>query len=130
MKKDDDLDPLLKKVAREGGTEAPFSGKYATETADGVYHCSVCGNALFASGTKFETKIPGLMGWPSFEDAIPGSIEFKQDNKLDMQRTEVVCANCKSHLGHLFEDDSETKTGKHFCINSVCLDLRKQEPEK
>lgn len=116
----------LRHVAREGGTEAPFTGKYLKEQAEGMYKCAVCGSQLFSSDTKFETKIPGLTGWPSFEDALPGSIELKHDPSMGMNRTEVLCAKCGSHLGHVFEDESETRTGKHYCINSVCLDLEKK----
>src|SRR5258708_5777529 len=119
--------PQLYKVAVEGGTEAPFSGKYFKETAQGMYKCAVCGNPLFKSDTKFETKVPGLMGWPSFDDAIPGSVEFKPDESDWMHRTEVTCKKCGSHLGHFFEDESETKTGKHYCVNSVCLELEKKD---
>ena len=126
MKQDNELDPVLKKVAREKGTEAPFSGKYVKETAAGMYNCAICGNQLFASDTKFETKIPGLMGWPSFDNALPGAIKLEHDATYGMNRTEVVCASCNSHLGHVFDDGSETKTGKHYCINSVCLDLKKK----
>ncbi len=127
MKNDDGLDPILKKVAREGGTEVPYSGKYFAETAAGTYACAVCGNALFPSTAKFETKIPGLMGWPSFEDALPGAIRMEHDPSYGMNRTEIVCANCSSHLGHVFDEESETKTGKHYCVNSICLDLKKSE---
>lgn len=115
----------LYKVAAEGGTEAPYSGKYLESNEKGTYACAVCGNPLFPSEAKFKTNLPGLKGWPSFEDALPGSIELRPDNSLGMIRTEVVCKKCGSHLGHLFDDDSETKTGKHYCINSVCLDLKK-----
>ena len=127
-------------VLRKGGTEVPFSGEYYKETAKGSYNCKVCGNPLFSSDAKFHSDIPGLAGWPSFNDAIPGSVEYKEDNSLGRastdsarhdfakSRTEVVCAKCKSHLGHLF-DDAESKTGKHLCINSVCLDLKKEDAE-
>jgi len=125
MKTDKELPPDLYHVAREKGTEAPFSGKYIKETAKGMYNCAVCGNQLFASNAKFETKISGLTGWPSFEQALPGAIKFDHDNTYGMNRTEVLCANCGSHLGHVFDDNSETKTGKHYCINSVCLELKK-----
>lgn len=125
----ENLNPELKKVAFEKGTERPYSGKYVTETAPGTYHCAVCGSPLFPSTAKFETQIPGLRGWPSFEDAIPGALEFRSDTSLGMERTEVVCAKCEAHLGHLFDDGkAESKTGKHFCINSVCLDLKKEPP--
>lgn len=119
------LTPEQYSVLRQKGTEAPFSGKYLNETSEGMYNCVVCGNQLFASDTKFESKIPGLMGWPSFEDALPGAVKFEHDPSLGMNRTEVLCANCGSHLGHVFDGDSETKTGKHYCINSVCLNLQK-----
>lgn len=115
-------------VLREGGTEAPFSGKYYTETKDGTYHCKVCGNALFASDAKFHSDIPGLAGWPSFDQALPGAIEQKEDTSLGMYRTEIICARCKSHLGHIFPDQ-EAKTGQHLCINSICLDLQEKSDQ-
>lgn len=118
-----ELDPNLYHIAREKGTEDPFSGKYVSNKDRGVYKCAVCGNQLFSSDTKFETKIPGLMGWPSFEEALPGAVKFEPDNTIGMNRTEVLCAKCNSHLGHVFDDDTETKTGKHYCLNSVCLNL-------
>lgn len=123
MKDNKELPEELKRIAHEGGTEAPFTGKYWNETKEGIYKCAVCGNQLFKSDTKFETTIPGLAGWPSFEEAIPGSIEFREDNTAGMNRTEVVCKKCGAHLGHLFKEDVDSKTGKHYCINSVCLDL-------
>lgn len=126
MKKDNELDPLLKKVARDKGTEAPFSGKYVHEKSAGTYKCAVCGNQLFSSDTKFDSTLPGLQGWPSFDQAIPGSIEQRPDDTDGMHRTEVVCAHCKAHLGHVFEDAEDAKTGKHYCINSVCLELEKK----
>ncbi len=120
------LTPEQYHVAREKGTEAPFSGKYVHENAKGMYTCSVCGNPLFASDAKFDSSLPGLAGWPSFDQAIPGAIEFKDDDSFGMHRTEVVCTNCGSHLGHIFEDP-EAKTGKHYCINSICLNLEKDD---
>lgn len=117
-------DELEKKVMWEKGTEPPFSGEYLKTNKKGMYVCKSCGNQLFSSDTKFESNIPGLMGWPSFEDALPGSVEFKEDDSLGMHRTEVVCKKCGAHLGHIFDDKTETKTGKHYCINSVCLDLK------
>ncbi len=109
-------------VTQEKGTEAPFSGKYYKETRQGMYNCKVCGNPLFSSDTKYHSDLPGLAGWPSFNDAIPGSVLFAEDNSGGMHRTEVVCAKCNSHLGHIF-DDAEASTGKHFCVNSCALDL-------
>ena len=111
------------RILREKGTEAPFTGKYVHTEDEGVYKCVACGNQLFASDAKFETKIPGLIGWPSFDQAIPGSIEFRVDDSDGMQRTEVICKRCGSHLGHVFEEYNEAATGKHYCINSACLEL-------
>lgn len=111
------------RILREKGTEAPFTGKYVHTKDKGVYKCVACGNQLFASDAKFETKIPGLIGWPSFDQAIPGSIEFRVDDSDGMQRTEVICKRCGSHLGHVFEEYNEAATGKHYCINSACLEL-------
>jgi peptide-methionine (R)-S-oxide reductase len=105
-------------VLREGGTEAPFSGKLNHEKREGMYRCAGCGAPLFTSVTKFESGT----GWPSFDQALPGAVEFKEDTSLGMQRTEVRCATCHSHLGHLF-DDGPTQTGKRHCINSVCLEF-------
>lgn len=105
-------------VLREKGTEAPFTGKLLHEKRDGMYKCAACGNVLFPSDTKFDSGT----GWPSFDDALPGATKLIEDNSHGMHRTEVVCANCGSHLGHLF-DDGPTDTGKRYCINSVCLDL-------
>jgi peptide-methionine (R)-S-oxide reductase len=110
-------------VLREGGTEAPFSGKYVDEKSRGTYLCKVCGRALFPSDTKFDSGT----GWPSFYDAIPGSVVFKHDDRHGMERTEVLCAGCNSHLGHVFNDALGTPTGKRFCMNSICLDLQTED---
>lgn len=112
-------------VTQEKGTEAPFSGKYHDETAEGTYKCKVCGTALFPSTAKYHSDMLGLAGWPSFDEALPGVVEYIEDNSMGMHRTEVVCANCKAHLGHIF-DEAESKTGKHFCMNSCALDLEKK----
>lgn len=121
------LTPEQYKILREKGTEKPFSGKYWNSKEEGMYNCAACGNKLFSSDTKFETvDTPGLEGWPSFENALPGSIELKEDLSHGMKRTEVICSKCKSHLGHIF-DDPKTKSGKHFCINSACLLLKKEK---
>lgn len=112
------LTPGQYAVLRQRGTEAPFSGKLLHEKRDGMYRCAACGAALFPSGTKFDSGT----GWPSFDDALPGSVKLIDDTSHGMRRTEVVCATCGSHLGHLF-DDGPTATGKRYCINSVCLDL-------
>ncbi len=110
------------KVLREKGTEAPFSGKYVHEDRDGTYSCVVCGNKLFSSDSKFDSGT----GWPSFDEALPNSIKQIEDNSHGMNRIEIVCAKCNSHLGHVF-DDGPTKTGKRYCLNSVCLDLEEKK---
>lgn len=106
-------------VLHQKGTEAPFSGKYVNTKEKGMYKCKACGQILFASDTKFDSGT----GWPSFYDAVPGSVDFLKDSGHGMERTEVVCSNCKSHLGHVFDDGHGTPTGKRFCMNSVCLEL-------
>ncbi len=115
-------------VTQHGGTEKPFDNKYWDNDQKGEYRCKVCGALLFASDTKLNSAEGplGLRGWPAFENAVPGSVVFKDDMKLGYKRTEVLCANCDAHLGHLF-DDEETSTGKHYCINSCSLDFEKRE---
>jgi peptide-methionine (R)-S-oxide reductase len=116
------LTPEQYHVLREKGTEAPFSGALLHETRDGMYRCTVCGNPLFASDTKFDSGT----GWPSFDQAIPGSTKIVSDDSHGLQRDEVVCAQCGSHLGHVFAD-GPTQTGNRYCINSVCLELDPQD---
>jgi peptide-methionine (R)-S-oxide reductase len=111
-------------VTQEKGTEAPFSNKYYKETANGVYTCKVCNNSIFSSDAKYHSDTPGLAGWPSFDQAIPGSVTYVEDTSFGMYRTEVICAKCQSHLGHVFHD-MDAKTGNHFCMNSCALDLEK-----
>lgn len=121
------LTPEEYAVLREGGTEAPFSGEYINHSADGTYRCKVCNTALFSSNAQEDANNSpmGLQGWPSFNNAIEGAIETRLDESHGMRRTEIVCAKCGSHLGHLF-DDPGTKTGQHYCINSVCLNLEEK----
>ena len=129
MKKDElkaKLDPLAYQVTQEKGTEPAFTGKYWNEHTDGSYHCTVCGQKLFESGTKFDSGT----GWPSFDKAIPGSTKLKIDESGGMERTEVVCSKCGSHLGHMFEDGPKETTGQRYCINSCALDLKKAEDAK
>ena len=126
MKTDEELkkeNPELYHVAREKGTEAAFTGKYVHTKEKGMYKCAVCGQELFPSDTKFDSG----SGWPSFYDAVPGAIKTKPDNSHGMERTEVVCANCGAHLGHLFDDAPQTPTGARYCINGICLDLEKEK---
>jgi len=115
------LTPEQYHILREKGTEAPFSGEFLNHDENGMYTCAVCGAELFSSDTKYESDIPGLAGWPSFYDvARSDAVKLTPDDSLGMHRTEVTCANCGSHLGHLF-DDSSSPNGQHYCINSAAL---------
>lgn len=115
------LTPEQYNILREKGTEVPFSGKYVHEKTRGKYSCFVCGSPLFSSDAKFDSGT----GWPSFDRAIPGAVKYTRDNSFGMSRTEITCAKCNSHLGHVFSD-GPTQTGKRYCINSVCLNLEKE----
>lgn len=112
------LTPEQYHILREKGTEAPFTGKLLNNKEKGSYVCPVCGAELFKSDQKFDSG----SGWPSFYDvASTGAVKLEEDNSLGMRRVEVNCANCGSHLGHLFNDAKDQPTGQRFCINSASL---------
>jgi peptide-methionine (R)-S-oxide reductase len=125
------LTPEQYDVLRQQGTEIPGSGALLHNDKTGEYKCAACGNTVFKSNAKYDSTIPGLIGWPSFSEAADkGAVELRPDDSLSMSRTEVVCSNCGSHLGHLFDDPS-SPNGQHYCINSVALDFNeKTDPAK
>lgn len=115
------LTPEQRRIMWEGGTEAPFSGKYWDSHEQGMYACVSCGAELFSSGTKFDSGT----GWPSFTDPVNREhVTLVEDTNHGMRRTEVRCANCGAHLGHVFDDGPADRGGKRYCINSACLALR------
>ncbi len=112
-----ELSPEAYFVLRQKGTERPFSGEYNMHFEDGVYTCRACGEALFTSDSKFDSHC----GWPSFDAEIPGGKILKiRDTSHGMIRTEIVCASCGGHLGHVF-DDGPTATGIRYCVNSLSI---------
>jgi peptide-methionine (R)-S-oxide reductase len=120
----DELDPDRFAVLRQAATETPFTGELLEEDRAGLYTCGACGNELFESGTKFDSGC----GWPSFYESVrPDAVELIEDDSLGMMRTEVRCAACGSHLGHVFPDGYGTPTGDRYCMNSLALSF---EPEK
>lgn len=118
-----ELTPEQYEVLRKKGTERAFTGKYYNHFEKGKYVCAACGNVLFNSDAKFDSDC----GWPSFDQAIKGSVIYKEDTSFGMTRTEVMCAKCGGHLGHVFDDGPKETTGKRFCTNSVSI---KFEPAK
>jgi peptide-methionine (R)-S-oxide reductase len=106
-------------VLRRKGTETAFTGKYWNHFEKGYYGCAACHKPLFNSDAKFNSEC----GWPSFDQAIKGSVIYKTDTSFGMERTEVMCANCGGHLGHVFDDGPKETTGKRFCTNSVSIEF-------
>ncbi len=119
-----ELSPEEYYVLREKGTERPGSGQYNLHFEEGTYRCNACGEPLFDSDSKFEAHC----GWPSFDEAIEGKILYQEDRSHGMIRTEILCATCGSHLGHVF-DDGPTETGKRFCVNSISLDFEEEKDQ-
>ncbi|MVX34861.1 peptide-methionine (R)-S-oxide reductase MsrB [Myroides sp. LoEW2-1] len=110
-------------VLRQKGTERPFTGEYNDFYEKGSYHCAACNQKLFDSNTKFDSHC----GWPSFDQAIKGSVKYIKDLSHGMVRTEVVCSNCNGHLGHVFPDGPQETTGERYCMNSISLKFQSEE---
>ena len=114
------LTPEQYHVLRQAGTEPPFTGEYVDTDENGLYRCGACGNPLFSSETKFHSG----SGWPSFTEAVsPDAVELLEDRSHGMRRTEVRCARCHSHLGHVFDDGPRDAGGQRFCMNSLALEM-------
>ncbi len=119
-----ELSPEQYAVLRQHATERPFTGEYVNTKTPGVYLCAACGQPLFSSDTKFNSG----SGWPSFWDVIDkGNVELKRDVSHGMERIEILCSRCGSHLGHVFDDGPAETTGLRYCINSVALQLKQNE---
>jgi peptide-methionine (R)-S-oxide reductase len=121
----DELDPQRYAVLRTAATERPWTGELLDESRSGLYTCAACGAELFKSGTKFDSGC----GWPSFYESIrPDAVELIEDSTLGMVRTEVRCATCGSHLGHVFPDGFGTPTGDRYCMNSIAMEFTPENP--
>ena len=119
-----ELSPEQYRVLRQKGTERPHTGEYNLHFKKGIYTCAGCDEQLFESNSKFDAHC----GWPSFDKAIKGKIEYKLDKSHGMVRTEIICKNCGGHLGHVF-NDGPTSTGQRYCVNSVSLDFKPKDTE-
>jgi peptide-methionine (R)-S-oxide reductase len=111
------LTPKQYYILRQKGTDMPGEGGYTNHFDKGTYHCAACDAQLFESGTKYESHC----GWPSFDDAIEGAVEYKLDKSHGMIRTEIICSRCEGHLGHVFDDGPRDTTGKRYCVNTTSL---------
>jgi peptide-methionine (R)-S-oxide reductase len=111
------LTPEQYYILRQKGTDRPGDGGYTNHFEKGTYHCAACDAQLFESGTKYESHC----GWPSFDDAIDGAVEYKMDRSHGMIRTEIICSRCGGHLGHVFDDGPRDTTGKRYCVNTTSL---------
>jgi len=117
------LTPQQYHILREKGTDRPSDSGYTNTFDKGTYFCAACNAQLFESGTKYESHC----GWPSFEDAIEGAVNYKQDNTFGMIRTEITCAKCGGHLGHIFDDGPKDTTGKRYCVNTTSIKFVKSD---
>lgn len=117
-----ELSPEQYRILRKKGTEYPYTGTYNMHFEHGTYVCAGCGEALFDSETKFDSHC----GWPAFDESLPGKVLYERDNSHGMLRTEILCASCGGHLGHVF-DDGPTKTGIRYCVNSLSLSFKKKD---
>ncbi len=115
----EELGPERYRILREKGTERPFTGTYNLHAEEGAYNCGACNAQLFDSTSKFDSGC----GWPSFDASIEGTVEYVRDTTHGMIRTEILCANCGSHLGHVF-NDGPTDTGQRYCVNSASIDFK------
>jgi peptide-methionine (R)-S-oxide reductase len=113
-------------ILREKGTDRPGNGGYTKHFEKGTYVCAACNTQLFISGSKYESHC----GWPSFDDAIDGTVEFTKDATLGMVRTEITCKACDGHLGHIFDDGPKETTGKRYCVNTTSIKFVKADNEK
>jgi peptide-methionine (R)-S-oxide reductase len=113
------LSPAEFRVLRQAGTEPPWSGEYVSTKTEGMYRCRACGAELYPSETKFDSHC----GWPSFDDAVPGAVKQIEDRSHGMVRTEIRCARCDSHLGHVFYGEGFTAKDTRHCVNSLSIRL-------